>query len=125
MTPDVAEKIADEALSELVRAYREPLLAVYRELEHQATKWGWDKPQSLPGFLLILESELQEAKMGWMKNLGGRNSPLSEVVQVAAVALACMARYGTTGNARATDDVTVAEMREERLQASVERWGAG
>jgi hypothetical protein len=48
----------------------------------------------LPGFLLSLESELAEAKHGCIKNLEGRDSPLSEVVQIAVVALACLAPYG-------------------------------
>jgi hypothetical protein len=124
MTPEVAEQIADEECAELVRDYREPLLAVYRELVHQQQKWGKDKSQSLPGFLLILEIELAEAKHGWMKNLEGRNSPLSEVVQIAAVALACLARYGTKGSAVATNDMTEAEVREMKRLASENRWGA-
>src|SRR4051794_6072592 len=124
MTPEAGEKIADEDLAALVHAYREPLLAIHRELEHQRQKWGKHKPQSLPGFLLILESELAEAKHGWMKNLDGRNSSLTEMVQIAAVAIACLGRYGTFGSARATNDITEAEMRAERLAASVQRWGA-
>lgn len=99
-------------------------MAIYRELEHQRQKWGPDKPQSLPGFLLILESELAEAKIGWMKNREGRDSPLAEVMQIAAVALTCLSRYGTEGSARATNDVTEEEMREARLKASAEQWGA-
>ncbi len=67
MTPEVAGQIADEEIAELARDFREPLLAVHRELSHQRQKWGKDKPQSLPGFLLILESELAEAKHGWIK----------------------------------------------------------
>lgn len=124
MTPEVSEQIASAALTELNRAYRQPLLAVSRELEHQRQKWGADKPQSLAGFLLILESELNEAKQGWLKNLDGRNAPLPEVAQIAAVALACLARYGTEGSAVATDDITEEEMRAKRLAASEKRWGA-
>jgi hypothetical protein len=51
--------------------------AIARELEHQSAKWGKDKPQSLPGFLMILEAEINEAKHGWMNNLDGRNSLLA------------------------------------------------
>src|SRR4051794_15551375 len=111
MTPGVREQIKDEELMELTRKFREPLGALHRELEHQRQKGGKDKPQSLPGFLLILKSELAEAKHGWMKNLVGRNSPLSEVVQIAAVAIACLARYGTDGSAIATNDITEAQYR--------------
>ena len=124
MTPEVAEQIKEEELAELTRNFREPLVAIHRELEHQRQKWGKDKSQSLPGFLLILESELAEAKHGWMKNLEGRNSPLSEVVQIAAVALACLTRYGTNGSAVATNDITEAEIRDMRRLASEKRWGA-
>jgi hypothetical protein len=124
MTPEVREQITDEELAELVRDYRIPLSAAYRELEHQRQKWGKDKSQSLPGFLLILECEVSEAKHGRMKNLEGRNSPLSKVVQIAAVALACLARYGTKGSAVATNDITEAEVREMKRLASAKRSGA-
>src|SRR4051794_18602957 len=124
MTPEAGEKIADEDLAALVHAYREPLLAIHRELEHQRQKWGKHKPQSLPGFLLILESELREAKHGWMKNLDGRHSPLAEVVQIAAVAVSCLTRYGTSGSAGATNDISEDEMREARLTASEHKWGS-
>src|SRR4051812_5599731 len=106
MSPEVAGQVKDEELAELIRNFREPLVAIYRKLEHQRQKWGRDKSQSLPGFLMVLESELTEAKRGWIKNLEGRNSPLAEVVQIAAVALACLARYGTNGSSVATNDVT-------------------
>ncbi len=121
MTPEVAEQIKDEELAELTSDFREPLVAIHRELEHQRQKWGKDKSQSLPGFLLILENELAEAKHGWTKNLEGRNSPLSEVVQIAAVPLACLVRYGTSDSAVATTDITEAEVREMKRLASAER----
>lgn len=124
VTPDVREQFKDEELAKLARDFREPLVAIHQELEHQRQKWGNDKPQSLPGFLLILESELAEAKHGWIKNLKGRNSPLAEVVQIAAVALACLARYGTHGSAMATNDITEAEVIEMKRIASEKRWGA-
>lgn len=124
MTPEQQEAIIEEELVQLVREHRQALHALFTELKYQRSKWGADKPQSLPGFLLILESELREAKHGWIKNLDGRNAPLSEVVQIAAVALACLTRYGTTGSAGATNDLTEAELREARLASSEERWGA-
>lgn len=79
--------------------------AIKAEREHQKRKYGADKQQSIPGFLLVLEQELQEAKDGWIKNVSGRDSVLSEVVQVAAVAFACLEKYGITGSAFATDDI--------------------
>lgn len=124
MNDEQFEKEIDEALAELVTDFREPLRAIAAEIEHQRQKWGREKPQSLPGFLLVLESELAEAKHGWIKNLNGRNSPLAEVVQIAAVAIACLSRYGTNGSAGATNDTTEAELWEARMQASEQRWGA-
>lgn len=120
----VATEVIDHELAVLLEQHGEALHAIFLELEHQRQKWGSDKQQSLPGFLLILESEMDEAKRGWTKNSEGRNSPLSEVVQVAAVALACLTRYGVSGSARATDDVTESRMREVRLADSERRWGA-
>lgn len=67
-----------------------------KEREYQFNKWG-DKPQSLPGYLIILKKEIDEAIDGWMKNSTGRNAPLNEVVQVAAVAVACLEQYGCDG----------------------------
>jgi hypothetical protein len=79
--------------------------AIAQERQKQEDKWGANKPQSLPGYLMILESELEEAKRGWIKNLPGKSAPLNEIVQLAAVAVACLERYGLTGSAVATDDI--------------------
>lgn len=70
------------------------------EREYQDNKWGSleEKSQSIPGYLLVLEAELAEAKAGWMKNKDGRNSCLNEILQIAAVAVACLEQYGTHGN---------------------------
>lgn len=83
--------------------------AIAKERKNQDDKWGEDKPQSLPGFLLILESELNEAKLGWTKNLDGKSAPLNEIVQLAATAVACLEKYGTSGSAIATDDIPNSE----------------
>lgn len=98
--------------------------AITNELMHQDNKWGSGRPQSLAGYLLILRSEIDEAINGWMKNAEGRNAPLAEVVQVAAVAIRCLEDYGTRGNARPTRDVTETEMAEERREQSRARFGA-
>lgn len=85
------------------------------ERDHQLTKYGADKLQSLAGYLLILRRELEEAEEGWMKGIDvGRNSPLAEIVQIAAVAVACLERYGTEGNTRVNvDDDTVIGIKSE------------
>lgn len=77
--------------------------AILNEREHQRQKWG-DQPQSLPGFLLIIRSELEEAERGWMKNLTGKHAVLNELVQVAATAFAALERYGTSGCPGSTND---------------------
>ena len=81
--------------------------AIAAERDRQSTKWGKNKPQSLPGFLMVLERELAEAKEGWNKDLPGKSAPLNELVQVAAVAVAALERYGLTGNTISTDDIAV------------------
>jgi len=77
--------------------------AITKERAYQDEKWGSDKPQSLPGFLIILEEELAEVKKGWVKNL---NVDLNEIVQIAAIAVACLEKYGVNGSATATDDIS-------------------
>lgn len=79
--------------------------AICEERERQDAKWGTDRAQSLAGFLLVMESELDEAKRGWQKNLPGKSAPLNEIVQLAAVCFACLEAYGLTGNAFATADI--------------------
>ena len=62
---------------------------IFEEIEYQNSKWGEQhiRNQTTEGHLLVLRKELQEAEDGWMKNLTGRNSVESELVQVAAVAI--------------------------------------
>jgi hypothetical protein len=79
--------------------------AIDDERQHQIEKFGIDKQQSIPGFLIIIENELNEAKAGWTKNLQGRHSVMHEICQIAATCVAAMEKYGTTGNAIATDDI--------------------
>lgn len=72
--------------------------AVDAERDHQDAKRGADRPQSLLGFIQVLKKELQEVEDGWYEGHDrGRHSPLHELVQVAAVAVACLERYGTEG----------------------------
>lgn len=75
------------------------------ERKRQEQKWGTDRQQSLPGFMMIIEAELAEAKTGWMKNVGGKHAPLNEILQVAAVCVACLEKYGINGSAVSTDDI--------------------
>jgi hypothetical protein len=65
------------------------------EREYQDSKWGYldATDRSISDYLLIMRKELGEAENGWIKNLEGRDSALSEILQVAAVAVACLQKY--------------------------------
>lgn len=84
---------------------RQVFEAIEKERFYQDDKWGRDRPQSLPGYLLIAQAELNEAIAGWIKNGQGRSAPLHELTQVAAVIVACLERYGTEGTTINTDDL--------------------
>lgn len=81
--------------------------ALDAEMQHQREKYGESRQQSLPGFILVAEAELAEAKLGWCKNSEGRSSPLHELVQTAAVILTCLEQYGVSGSAVSTNDISV------------------
>lgn len=74
--------------------------AIKKERQHQDEKWGSldEKNQSIAGFLQILQGELYEAQLGWLKNREGRHSALAEILQVATVAVACLEQHGLEGN---------------------------
>ncbi len=83
----------------------EVFLAISKERIYQERKWGAEKAQSVPGFLLIMRKELEEAEKAWMKNVRGeRQTVLEEIVQVAATAVACLERYGVEGNTVSQND---------------------
>lgn len=83
--------------------------AISRERQHQRDKYGPDREQSLAGYLVIAKRELDEAFEGWMRDSPGRNSPLYELCQVAAVCVAAMEAYGTSGNTISTLDIAAPE----------------
>lgn len=88
-----------------VLTFEEAVKHVLTEIQYQDRKWGQDKAQSLPGFILIAEREMNEVKEGWNKNLQERNSALHEMVQVAAICIQAIMRYGPTGNTYSTNDI--------------------
>lgn len=96
--------------------------AIEKEMQHQRDKWGADKQQSLPGYLLVMQYELNEAIDGWMKNKAGRNSTLQEIVQVVTTGIVALEYYGVDGSALSTNDVTEAEMRREHTGRSNKRF---
>lgn len=100
----VKEDMRNEMRQVKPRISSETIAAISTELDYQDDKWG-SKEQSLPGYLLIMKKEIDEAIEGWMKNAPGRNSPLHEIVQVVAVGIQCLEQYGTTGCTINTNDI--------------------
>lgn len=69
--------------------------AIAAERRYQDQKWGTveERPHEVGAWLLILEGELNEAKLAWQKSAGDVDA-LIELVQVAAVAVACLEQHG-------------------------------
>lgn len=85
----------DMRMSEAVRWYA-VLGAIGRERAYQDDKWGAisEHGHTLGEWLLILEAELLEAKVALIKGGEGRDSIRSELVQIAAVAIAALEQHG-------------------------------
>ena len=79
--------------------------AIDKEREHQDNKLGTFAQMSLPGFLLIMRNEITCAIEGWLEDSSGRDSALRQIVATAAVAVACLEKYGVEGSASPTDDI--------------------
>lgn len=69
--------------------------AIRRERVYQDAKWGTvkDHPHDVPGWLLIMRSELTEAEEGWV-HCGGDKEALREILQVIATGVACLEQHG-------------------------------
>ncbi|MEW6048847.1 MAG: hypothetical protein AB1609_20615 [Bacillota bacterium] len=69
--------------------------AIQSERRYQDAKWGSidEHPHSVGEWLLILGSELNEAMDAWVRH-GGDRDALREILQVAAVAVACLEQHG-------------------------------
>lgn len=69
--------------------------AVKRERAYQDAKWGTieQRPHTVGEWLLIAESELQEAKAAWVTRRGD-DGALEELIQVVAVAFAALEQHG-------------------------------
>ena len=80
--------------------FEEVVASIKEERDTQDKKWGSldERQQSIPGYMLILKKELEEAENGWCKNVQGKHSALAEMRQVAAVAIACLQQHGISGN---------------------------
>lgn len=106
-TEVVKEDIRNEHRTIKPRISSEVLSEIEREMDYQDDKWG-NKEQSLPGYLLIMKKEIDEAIDGWMRGdvrKDSRNSPLHEIVQVVAVGVQCLEQYGTAGCTINTNDI--------------------
>jgi len=74
-------------------AYRSNIFkAIDREREFQESKWG-KNPHGVPGWLQIMESELNEAKQAWVKGSGDHEA-LKEILQVISVGVAALEQHG-------------------------------
>jgi len=76
--------------------FEKAMAGIAVERQYQNLKWGSPNasgPHSVAEWLLIIESELAEAKDGWVDH-GGERRALEELVQVAAVAVAALEQHG-------------------------------
>lgn len=90
-----------EQLSNNRKAYKtEVLNVILEERDFQDQKWGPidENPHDLGTWLLLIESELDEAKLAAVKGGKGRNSVRNELVQVAALCIAALENHGLTSN---------------------------
>jgi hypothetical protein len=65
--------------------------AISQEREYQAIKHG-EHPHAVAEWIILLEEEIQEAKHAWKQH--GNDAAMSEIIQVAALAVAAMEQHG-------------------------------
>jgi hypothetical protein len=72
------------------------MAAIQREREFQDRKHGHprDNPHSIGAWLLTIEDELAEAKKACIKGGTGRDNVVSEIIQIAALCIACLEQHG-------------------------------
>ena len=70
---------------------------VYRlldaERKHQDTKHGTGREIPIIGWIAIMEEELREAKIAWMKSRDDGYAALCELSQATAVGVACLEEH--------------------------------
>lgn len=88
--------IAD-AMYRILTRRNDAIRAIEDEREFQDQKWGTidEKPHTIGEWILLIEAELEEAKTALIKGGRGRDSVRSEIIQVAALALAALEQHGT------------------------------
>jgi hypothetical protein len=69
--------------------------AIQRERAYQDRKWGStdDHPHEVGGWITLLRRELREAEDAWCTQRDDADA-LREILQVAAVAVACLQQHG-------------------------------
>lgn len=72
----------------------EVLEAIKRERKYQDQKYGQleDRAMSVGDWILVLEEEVAEARLAWVK--GYSEDALREILQVATVAVAAILQHG-------------------------------
>jgi hypothetical protein len=86
-------KFVHTASREQTAAFR----AIIEEREFQDRKHGHpdDNPHSIGAWLLTIEAELAEAKAAAIKGGEGRDNVINEIIQIAALCVACLEQHGT------------------------------
>jgi len=96
---DAAKYPEQEPLSNNRKAFKTQVLnAVLEERDFQDQKWGPidENPHDMGTWLLLIESELNEAKLAAVKGGDGRNAVRHELIQVAALCMATLENHGLT-----------------------------
>jgi hypothetical protein len=75
-------------------ARQEVLAAIDRERSYQDKKWGTvqDHPHEVAGYLLIMEHELQKARLAWATNPGD-DEALLQILKVMATGCAALEQH--------------------------------
>lgn len=81
-------------MKELKATLPEVLEAIKREREYQDQKYGRleNRTMSVGDWILVLEEEVAEARLAWVK--GRSEDALREILQVATVAVAAVLQHG-------------------------------
>lgn len=93
--------------------------AIVAERRHQDRKWG-NRPRDVGAWLLLAQLELAEAQLAWAKSPLDDDA-LIELVQVAALAVACLEQHGVAWTAARWGRNLAAESGAIQMPQGVER----
>lgn len=108
LVPDIVDElIARRSPHNILNAIWQ---AIQNERRYQDKKWGTlqENPHTVPGWLLVMEEELAEAKRAWVRNVGDA-AALQEILQVIAVGVACLEQYGVVEREQDEQSTTAVE----------------